>query len=78
MKKYWHVVNVGLQNNLTYRFNFLARALFGLIPLVAILSVWRTIYEAKGAAGTVGSYSLAEMISYSPSWSSATSSATSS
>jgi ABC-2 type transport system permease protein len=64
MKKYWHVVNIGIQNNLAYRFNFLARALFGLIPLVAILSVWRTIYAGKATGQTVGSYTLAEMISY--------------
>jgi ABC-2 type transport system permease protein len=64
MKKYWHVINVGIQNNLTYRFNFLARALFGLIPLIAMLYVWRKIYSGKGAGSMVGSYSLAEMISY--------------
>ena len=64
MRKYWHVINIGIQNNLTYRFNFLARALFGLIPLVAILYVWRTIYGGKGIDATVGSYVLAEMISY--------------
>jgi ABC-2 type transport system permease protein len=64
MKKYWHVVNVGVQNNLTYRFNFLARTVFGLVPLVAILFVWRTIYAGKGADSRVGTYTLAEMISY--------------
>src|SRR3989442_7667116 len=64
MKKYFHVINIGIQNNLTYRFNFLARTLFGLIPLLAILYVWRTIYEGKGVASTVGAYSLAQMISY--------------
>jgi ABC-2 type transport system permease protein len=64
MRKYWHVINIGIQNNLTYRFNFLARTIFGLIPLIAMLSVWRTIYSGKGAGSTVGSYSLAEMISY--------------
>ena len=48
MKKYFHVINIGIQNNLTYRFNFLMRTLFGLIPLVAMLYVWRTIYEGKG------------------------------
>jgi ABC-2 type transport system permease protein len=64
MKKYWHVINVGIQNNLTYRFNFLARTLFGLIPLVAILSVWRTIYAGKGSGSEIGTYTLAEMISY--------------
>src|SRR5512139_1451973 len=64
MKKYWHVLNVGIQNNLTYRFNFLARAVFGLIPLVAMLYVWQKIYSGKGAGTTVGAYSLAQMISY--------------
>ena len=64
VRKYWHVVNIGIQSNLTYRFNFLARALFGLIPLLAVLSVWQTIYGGKQAGATVGSYSLAEMVSY--------------
>ena len=64
MKKYWHVINIGIQNNLTYRFNFLARAVFGLIPLIAMLYVWQKIYSGNGAGSTVGSYSLAQMISY--------------
>jgi ABC-2 type transport system permease protein len=64
MRKYWHVLNVGIQNNLTYRFNFLARTLFGFIPLIAILYVWRTIYFGKGPGSMIGTYSLAEMISY--------------
>jgi ABC-2 type transport system permease protein len=64
MKKYWHVISVGIQNNLTYRFNFLARAVFGLIPLIAILYVWRKIYVGKGGDANVGTYSLAGMISY--------------
>src|SRR6266481_7553526 len=64
MKKYWHVLNVGIQNNLTYRFNFFARAVFGLIPLIAILYVWRTIYSGKISGAAVGGYTLAEMISY--------------
>jgi ABC-2 type transport system permease protein len=64
MKKYWHVINIGIQNNLTYRFNFLARAVFGLIPLIAMLYVWRTIYSDKIAGTTIGAYTLAQMISY--------------
>src|SRR5271163_1757297 len=64
MRKYWHVVGIGIQNSLTYRFNFLARTIFGLIPLIAILYVWKTIYAGKGAGAAVGSYSLPEMISY--------------
>jgi len=64
MKKYWHVLNIGIQNNLTYRFNFLARTLFGLVPLTAVLLLWRTIYSSKGDDATVSTYTLAQMISY--------------
>jgi len=64
MKKYWYVIGIGIQNNLTYRFNFLARSVFGLIPLIAILYVWRAIYSGKNSGSSVGDYSLAEMISY--------------
>ena len=64
MQKYWHVINIGIQNNLTYRFNFLARAVFGLIPLVAMLYVWQKIYAGNGAGTTVGTYSLAQINSF--------------
>src|SRR5438046_9913531 len=64
MRKYWHVIGIGIQNNLTYRFNFLARTVFGLIPLIAVLYVWRAIYQGKSPGSTVGTYTLAEMISY--------------
>lgn len=64
MKKYWHVINVGIQNNLTYRFNFLARTIFGLIPLIATLYVWQAIYRGNGQGSEVGTYTLAQMVSY--------------
>lgn len=64
MRKYWHVIGIGIQNNLTYRFNFLARTLFGFIPLLATIYLWRTIYEGKAPGETVGRYELPEMISY--------------
>ena len=63
MAKYWHVLSLGLQNTLVYRLNFLFRATIGLIPLMAVISVWRTIYSGKPGA-TVGHYDLAQMISY--------------
>src|SRR5438045_3002353 len=63
MKKYRHVINVGIQNSLTYRFNFLARSLFGLIPLIAMIYVWRAIYSANENANVV-TYTFAEMVSY--------------
>ncbi|HXE42959.1 MAG TPA: ABC-2 family transporter protein, partial [Candidatus Baltobacteraceae bacterium] len=45
MKKYRHVFSIGIQNNLTYRFNYLTRTLFSFIPLFAMLSLWRTVYS---------------------------------
>ncbi|HUR47466.1 MAG TPA: ABC-2 family transporter protein [Candidatus Saccharimonadales bacterium] len=62
MKKYWHVINIGIQNTLVYRVNFLFRAVFGLIPLIAIISVWRTIYSGQQA--DISGYNLSQMISY--------------
>jgi ABC-type uncharacterized transport system permease subunit len=47
LKKYLHVIGIGIQNNLTYRFNYLTRTLFSFIPLFAMLSLWRTIYASK-------------------------------
>ncbi|MFM1767665.1 MAG: hypothetical protein RJA22_194 [Verrucomicrobiota bacterium] len=62
MGKYWHVINVGLQNTLVYRVNFLFRATFGLIPLFAVISLWRAIYA--GRPGEIAGYTLAHMVSY--------------
>lgn len=65
MTKYWSVFGIGIQNNLAYRVNFLARSLFGLIPVLAMVYLWRTIFEGQGGgAATVAGYSLAQMISY--------------
>jgi len=62
MKKYWHVVSIGIQNTLVYRANLLFRSVFALIPLFATLSLWRTIYS--GQSTEFAGYSLAQMISY--------------
>ena len=64
MKKYWHVLNIGIQNNLTYRVNFLFRVVFGFIPLLATIYLWRAIYAGKPAGASVGDYSLLQMTSY--------------
>jgi len=62
VKKYLHVLNIGIQNTLVYRVNFLFRSLFGLIPLMATISLWRAIYAGKET--DVGGYSLSQMVSY--------------
>lgn len=62
MNKYWHVINVGIQNTLVYRMNFLFRSMFSLIPLFATISLWRAIF-GEGET-TVATYTLAQMTSY--------------
>ncbi|MEN9675813.1 MAG: hypothetical protein RIS76_1709 [Verrucomicrobiota bacterium] len=64
MSKYLHVFSVGIQNTLVYRVNFLFRAVFGLIPLMGTLFVWRSIYAGKGPESMVGEYTLQAMTSY--------------
>ena len=63
MKKYWHVIGIGIQNNLTYRVNYLTRTLFSFIPLFAMLSLWRQIYAQPGG-GRLAGYTAAQMIFY--------------
>ncbi|MBA4147214.1 MAG: ABC-2 family transporter protein [Verrucomicrobia bacterium] len=63
MRKYLHVINVGIQNTLVYRVNFLFRATFGLIPLIATIYLWRAIFGSKEGDYVAG-YTLASMISY--------------
>ena len=62
MRTYWHIFSVGVQSTLSYRVNFFVRALFNLVPLVAIISMWRAIYAGK--SGDIAGYSLAAMVSY--------------
>jgi ABC-2 type transport system permease protein len=64
LKKYWHVIGIGIQNNLTYRFNYLTRTLFSFIPLFAMLSLWRTIYSSHGDGHALSGYTEAQMIFY--------------
>jgi viologen exporter family transport system permease protein len=63
MKKYLHVIGIGIQNNLTYRFNYLTRTLFSFIPLFAMLSLWRMVYAGSGG-GSHSGYTEAEIIFY--------------
>src|SRR4029450_13306502 len=62
VQKYWHVINIGIQNTLVYRVNFLFRCLFGFIPLFATLALWRAIYA--GRETEIAGYTLAQMVSY--------------
>jgi ABC-2 type transport system permease protein len=61
MRTYWHIFSIGVQGTLSYRVNFFVRALFNLVPLVAIISMWRTIYTGHS---DIAGYTLAAMVSY--------------
>ncbi len=63
MKKYLHVLNIGIQNQLVYRVNFLFRACFSLLPLIATISLWKTVFSGEEGK-MVGGYTLAQMVSY--------------
>ena len=61
MQTFWKVFGIGLQDTFVYRWNFLLRSLFSLVPLFATMFVWRTISEVQGDVGT---YSYSEMVFY--------------
>jgi ABC-2 type transport system permease protein len=63
MRKYLHVISIGLQSNLAYRVNYLTRTLFSFIPLFAMLSLWRVIYANHNGSVSSG-YTEAQMMFY--------------
>ena len=62
IEKYRAIFSLGLQNTFVYRWNFLLRSLFALIPLFGTVFVWRSIYG--GTSGTIAGYDFGEMILY--------------
>ena len=61
-EKYQAIFSIGLQNTFVYRWNFLLRSLFGLIPLFGTIFIWRSIFS--GSSGEIAGYNLGEMIFY--------------
>jgi ABC-2 type transport system permease protein len=60
--KYRAIFSIGLQNTFVYRWNFLLRSLFALIPLFGTVFVWRAIYN--GTSGEIAGYDFGEMVFY--------------
>jgi ABC-2 type transport system permease protein len=61
-KKYFKVFDIGLQNTFVYRWNFLLRSLFGLVPLAGTVFIWRAVFAGSGKQ--IGAYDYASMIWY--------------
>jgi ABC-2 type transport system permease protein len=45
--KYLKVFDIGLQNTFVYRWNFLLRAIFGVVPLIGTVFIWRAIFDQR-------------------------------
>lgn len=59
---YATVFSIGLQNTFIYRWNFILRTVFGIVPLIGTVFLWKAITNANG--GSVGGYEYREMIFY--------------
>src|SRR4249919_2291818 len=61
-EKYITVFNLGIQNTFVYRWNYLLRAIFGIIPLIGTVFLWRAIFRESG--GGMRGYDYGAMIYY--------------
>ncbi len=61
--KYRQLFALGIQNTLVYRWNFLLRSFFGLVPTAGAIYVWNALYHARGGESVAG-YSYAQMVTY--------------
>jgi ABC-2 type transport system permease protein len=60
--KYWSVFTTGLQNTFVYRWNFLLRSLFGIIPLAGTVFIWKALFESRGE--DIRGYDFGQMVYY--------------
>ncbi|MEO6848511.1 MAG: ABC-2 family transporter protein [Chthoniobacterales bacterium] len=60
--KYLKVFEIGLQNSFVYRWNFLARSLFGIVPVIATVFIWQAVFRERGAS--IQGYDFGRMIYY--------------
>ncbi len=59
---YRKIFGVGLQNTFVYRWNFLLRTVFGIVPLLGMLFIWRAVFNAS--SGDINGYGYSTMIFY--------------
>jgi len=62
IRPYLFTLKLGIENTLVYRTNFLFRALFSLLPLFAIITLWKAIYTDR--LKTVSGYTVGDMVAY--------------
>ena len=62
LTKYRKVFEIGLQNTFVYRWNFFLRSLFGVVPLVGTVMIWRAMFDSRGAS--IAGYEYGSMVFY--------------
>ena len=62
LNKYYRIVGIGLQNTMVYRWNFLLRTLFSVVPLVGTVYLWRALFASKGQS--IAGYDFSSMVYY--------------
>ena len=60
--KYSKLFDISLQNTVVYRWNFLLRSLFEVMPLVGTVYLWQAIFASRGAS--IAGYDFGEMVYY--------------
>jgi ABC-2 type transport system permease protein len=63
LSKYSRVFGVGAQNTFVYRWNFILRSVFGIVPLIATLLLWRAMYRSS-PGDQLGGYTYSQLILY--------------
>ena len=61
--KYLKVFNVGAQNTFVYRWNFVLRSVFGIVPLIGTIFLWRAMFGTDGH-GQLSGYTFSQLILY--------------
>ncbi len=63
MRKYLKMMNIGIQLNFIYRYNFMIQTVSQFAPLITTVILWNAIYRSTSRT-TVGGYSQTNMICY--------------
>ena len=63
LAKYAKVFNVGAQNTFVYRWNFLLRSIFGIVPLIGTIFLWKAMYGTASEMKLAG-YTFSQLILY--------------
>ncbi len=62
LSKYFKLFDISLQNTVVYRWNFLLRSLFDVMPLVGTVYLWRALFAARGQP--IAGYDFEAMVFY--------------